>query len=336
MSIKTINTKKKVFVIAEAGNNHEGNFSNAKKLVVRAAKAGADAIKFQTFITEELIHKKKVNRFNQLKKFELKHSQFKQLREIAKKNKIKFISTPQDISSAKFLIKIVDIVKIASNDNNFFPMLDVVLRSKKPIIISTGMTTQKDIKNLIKYISKKISKKMIKKKISLLHCVTSYPVEDKYVNLNSIPYLIKTTKLNIGYSDHSLGNEACLGAVVLGAKIIEKHFTLDKKFSKFRDHALSADFIELKQLVHGIRKLEHQIGYFKKFILKPEKTLIKVTRKAPYARRDIYKGEKFNLKNIVFLRNTNSSSFLGLQNIIGKKAKIKISKDKRIDKKYII
>ena len=116
---------KRTFIIAEAGNNHEGNFNNAKKLVKLAAQAGADAIKFQTFITEKFVDKKNVKRFNQLKKFELSFKQFKKLKEIAHNKKLKFISTPLDILSAKFLIKNSDIIKIASSDNNFFPLLDL-------------------------------------------------------------------------------------------------------------------------------------------------------------------------------------------------------------------
>ena len=313
--------KKKTFIIAEVGNNHEGSFVVAKKLVVLAAKAGADAVKFQTFKTQNFIRKKDKKRFNQLKKFELSYKQFEFLKKLANKNKIKFISTPLDLESADFLLKNSDAIKIASGDNNFFPLIEKVLISKKPLIISTGMTDIKDLKYLIKTIENSIGKRKMKNKISLLHCVTSYPVEDKYANLRSISYLIKNFDINIGYSDHTIGNEACLASVALGGKIVEKHFTLDKNFSKFRDHALSADFSDLKNMVISIRKIERQLGEYNKKIVKPEKKLIKAVRRGVYAKTIIQKDEKVSITNTNFLRPSKSKDFLYIKKIIGKKIK---------------
>ena len=331
MKLKNFDLKKKVFVIAEAGNNHEGNFNIAKKLVHLAAKAGADAIKFQTFRTENFIRKKDVKRFKQLKKFELSYEQFKSLKKLALIKKIKFISTPLDLESADFLIKNADLIKIASSDNNFFPLIEKVLKSKKSIIISTGMTNASQIKDLTNYIYKVIGKKSAEKRIALLHCVTSYPVEDKFANLRSVEYLIKNSKLTIGYSDHTLGNDACIAAVAMGAKVIEKHFTINKKFSKFRDHALSADYTDLKNIVSRIRKVEKQLGRFNKEIQKPEKKLIKIVRRAAYADRDILPGEKISIKNVKFLRPSLTSNFFYLKKIIGRKIKKTFYKDQKIN-----
>lgn len=323
-------SKKKTFIIAEAGNNHEGNLKIAKKLVVLAAKAGADAIKFQTYKTENFIRKKDKKRFEQLKKFELSFNEFEILKNLAKKNKIKFISTPLDLESADFLIKKVDFIKIASGDNNFFPLIDKILISNKPLIISTGMTEILNLKYLINYIQKKIGEKNTKKRVSLLHCVTSYPVEDQYANLKSVSYLIKNFNLNIGYSDHTIGNEACLASVAIGAKIIEKHFTLDKNFSSFRDHKLSADFVDLKNLVQSIRKIELQLGEFDKKILKPEKNLIKIIRRGVYATRKINKDEKISNINSLYLRPSKSKDFLHIKKIIGKKIKYPKKQNQKI------
>ena len=260
MKLKNFNLKKKVFIIAEIGNNHEGNFNNAKKMVKLAAKAGADAVKFQTFRTENFIRKIDKKRFNQLKKFELSYKQFKSLRDLAHKNKLKFISTPLDLESANFLIANADLIKISSGDNNFFPLIDKILKSKKKIIISCGMMNINQIKSLEKHIYNSIGKKSAIERVAFLHCVTSYPVEDKYANLNSIRFMNKKINLTVGYSDHTLGIQASLAAVALGANIIEKHFTLDKNFSHFRDHYLSSDFRELKTIVDSIRRLEMQLG----------------------------------------------------------------------------
>ena len=331
MKLKNFDLKKKVFIIAEVGNNHEGNFSIAKKLVHLAAKAGADAIKFQTFRTENFIRKKDIKRFKQLKKFELSYEQFKSLKKLAHIEKIKFISTPLDLESADFLIKNADLIKIASSDNNFFPLIEKVLKSKKSIIISTGMTNASQIKDLTNYIYKVIGKKSAEKRIALLHCVTSYPVEDKFANLRSVEYLIKNSKLTIGYSDHTLGNDACIAAVAMGAKVIEKHFTINKKFSKFRDHALSADYTDLKNIVSRIRKVEKQLGRFNKEIQKPEKKLIKIVRRAAYADRDILPGEKISIKNVKFLRPSLTSNFFYLKKIIGRKIKKTFYKDQKIN-----
>ncbi len=313
--------KKKTYIIAEVGNNHEGNFNVAKRLVVLAAKAGVDAVKFQTYKTENFIRKKDKKRFSTLKKFELSYKQFEILKKIAHLNKIEFISTPLDLESADFLMKSADAIKIASGDNNFFPLIEKVLFSKKSLIISTGMTDIKNLKYLIKTIEKKIGKIRTKNKVFLLHCVTSYPVEDKYANLKSISYLVKNFRLKIGYSDHTIGNEACLASVALGAKIIEKHFTLDKNFSNFRDHALSADFSDLKNLVKSIRKIEKQLGEFNKKIEKPEKKIIKAVRRGVYAKMTIHKGKKVSSVNSTFLRPSKNREYLYIKKIVGKKIK---------------
>ena len=331
MKLKKYDSNKKIFIIAEAGNNHEGNFNTAKKLIALAAKAGADAIKFQTFKTENYINKADVKRFRQLKKFELSYAQFKSLKKIAHKKKIKFISTPLDLESADFLIKNVDLIKIASGDNNFFPLIEKVLKSKKSIIISTGMMNISQIKSLTNFIYKLIGKKSAEKRVSLLHCVTSYPVEDKFANLKSIEYLIKNSKLTIGYSDHTLGNEACIAAAAMGAKIIEKHITLNKKFSNFRDHALSADYIDLKNLIVSLRKIEKQLGEFNKEVQKPEKKLIKLVRRSAYANRNITEGQKISLENTSFLRPALTANFFNLKKILGMKVKKRFYKNQKIN-----
>ena len=331
MKIQKFNLKRKIFIIAEAGNNHEGNFNRAKKLITLAAKAGADAIKFQTFKTENYINRADIKRFKQLKKFELSYMQFKSLKKLARKKKLKFMSTPLDIKSAEFLIKNADLIKIASCDNNFFPLIEKVLKSKKPMIISTGMMNISQIKSLTNFIYKIIGKKLAEKRVSLLHCVTSYPVNDKFANLKSIEYLIKNSKLTIGYSDHTMGNEACIAAAAMGAKIIEKHITLNKKFSSFRDHALSADYTDFKNLIISIRKVEKQLGEFSKEVQKPEKKLIKLVRRSAYVNKDIAKGQKTSLENINFLRPALTSDFFNLKKILGIKLKKPFFKNKKIN-----
>ena len=324
MELKNFDLKKRVFIIAEIGNNHEGSIKLAKKLIRLAAKAGADAVKFQTYKTENFIRKEDKKRFKQLKKFELTYKQFKILKKFAYLNKIRFISTPLDIESANFLIKNTDIIKIASGDNNFFPLIESILNSKKSVIISTGMTNFIQIKKILRVIYKKIGKKNAKRRIGVLHCVTNYPVENNFANLKSIKFLKDKLDLTIGYSDHTIGPEASIAAVGLGARIIEKHFTIDKKFSKFRDHALSADYLDLKNMITSIRKIEEQLGKYNKEIQRSEKKMIKIVRRSGYLKKDMAVNKKLKITDINFFRPALTENFLHLNKLVGKKLRRKL------------
>jgi len=327
---------KKTFIIAEIGNNHEGSIKLAKKLITLASRAKVDAVKFQTFNTEDFINKNDKKRFSQLKKFQLTKKQFIELKNFAHSKKLKFISSPLDIDSANFLIKNSDVIKIASSDNNFFPMIDKLISSKKNIIISTGLTNMDEIIYLRNRIYKLINKKIAHQKIAFLHCVTSYPVDSKFANLNSINFLKDKLNFTIGYSDHTLGNDAALVSTSMGAKIIEKHFTIDKNFSNFRDHLLSADFKELSDMVKKIRKIELLKGNYEKKIQKCEKIFLNSVRRAAFAKNHINSGEKLTFKNIKFLRNNNSGNFFNIDKIIGKKLIKPVKKDRKITKKNLI
>ena len=328
------NPSREIFIIAEVGNNHEGNLSVAKKLVIQAAKAGANAIKFQTFKTEDFIDRNNTQRFNKLKGFELSFNDFVILKKLANKNGLYFISTPFDLSSAKFLSSNSDIIKIASSDNNFYYLIKEVLKSKKKIIISTGLADEKQIDNIVRYVSKLIGKNNFEKRISLLHCVTNYPVNYEQANLNSIIYLKKNFKCNIGYSDHTVGPEASLAAASLGAKIIEKHFTLSKTYSNFRDHALSADKEELAYIVSGVRKIEKMMGQINKKISFEEKKNITL-RRSIFAKLNIKKNTKITIDKLRFLRSDSLLSYLDVDRVLGKYSKNDIRQNSRITKKDI-
>tara|TARA_B100001029_G_C15052391_1_gene451755 strand:- start:532 stop:1500 length:969 start_codon:yes stop_codon:yes gene_type:complete len=314
--------KKPTFIIAEIGNNHEGNFVLAKKLVTLAAKAKVDAVKFQVFKTEKFIIDKIKKKFNKLKKFELSFNQFAKLKRLAHKYGLKFIVTPLDLQSMKFALKHADIIKIASGDNDFFYMIKKILISKKKIIISTGSSNFKQIVKILDV----LKKYKANKRSSLLHCVSLYPVEDKFANLKSIKFLKENSNINIGYSDHTIGVEACLGAVALGAKIIEKHFTINKKYSSFRDHQLSSDYKEMKSLVESIRRLENMLGQNNKEINNIERKNNNLIRRSVYAGSKINKGDYFNEKNVSFLRPRKNASNLNSKKLIGLRSKKNIAK----------
>ena len=232
MQIGEKDIDKKVFIIAEIGNNHEGNFELAKEMISKAAKAGVDAVKFQTFIPENLVCNEDKTRLKQLSKFQLSYNQFKDLSLFAEEKSVIFFSTPFDLKSAEFLNSIQPLFKIASGDNNFFPLIDIVAQFKKPMIVSTGVADLDLIKKIYDRIFSIWKNKNSNPGLALLHCVSSYPVPHDQANLSTISFLNKEfPDVAIGYSDHTLGIDAAVSSVFCGAKIIEKHFTIDKNYS---------------------------------------------------------------------------------------------------------
>lgn len=330
--------KQKTFIIAEIGNNHEGNFLLAKKLIREAKKCGADAVKFQTFVPELFVSSKDKKRFLQLSKFQLTYNQFHKLAQYAKKIGIIFFSTPMDVVSAKFLNKIQNIFKISSADNDFYKLIKTVAKFNKTIIVSTGLTTLSEIKKVEKIIFGIWNKfkKNKNRRLVLMHCVSSYPVPPNQANLNAIKTLANRFKnCLVGYSDHTIGNIAALSAVALGAKFIEKHFTIDKNFSNFRDHMLSADPNEMYKLVNDIRELENLLGNGKKNIQKSEKkNLINLRRKAAVLTK-ISKGKKIEDQDIKWIRSKSGIKNMHENKIIGKRINKNLGKDKIILKNYL-
>jgi sialic acid synthase SpsE len=315
------NKLKKTFIIAEIGNNHEGSFEVACKLIKEAKKAGVDAVKFQTFETKNFINVNEIQRFERLKKFELTKEEFYKLSLLAKKKNLKFISTPFDINSAIFLNKIVDCFKISSGDNNYYQLIEQVIKFKKSTIISTGLLNFKEIINLYRFVKKL---KFANSKIAFLHCVSSYPVKDNEANLLSISFLKKKFPFTIGYSDHTLGIHAAIAASVLGAKIIEKHFTLDNNYSKFRDHQLSANPHNMKYLVDSIRSIEKMMGRENKFLQPSEKKVMHSMRRSLYLSKNIVKNSKINVQNVSIVRPFVSLEPADFRKVIGKTTKVNL------------
>jgi len=281
-----------------------------------AAKAGVDAVKFQTYKTEKFILINDKKNFKKFKKFEFSFSQFRKLKSYANQKKLLFISSALDLESASFLIKNSDAIKVASSDNDFSLLYKKILKSKKPLIISTGFLNSNDINNLIRRLVK-----IRRSNITVLHCVSCYPTEKKEVNLLSIRNMKNNFGVEYGYSDHTIGVEACLCAASLGARIIEKHITLDKNFSNFRDHKLSSDYNELRELVKQIRKIELILGNKFKKIQKGENRILKAVRRKPYASKIIKKNDKFTEKNLNFLRSSISFKKTDINKLINKKSK---------------
>jgi N,N'-diacetyllegionaminate synthase len=292
----------RVMVVAEIGNNHEGSYAAATKMVSLAAEAGADAVKFQTFRTEHFVSRENEARFKQLKSFELSFAEFEKLSIIAKDKGIVFLSTPFDAESAVFLNRIVPAFKIASGDNTFYPLIELVASFGKPVILSTGLLDTRQVAETKARIEKLWETKRIKQEMAVLHCVCSYPVPPRQANLSSIAELRKELNCTVGYSDHTTGIEAAVFSVALGARIIEKHFTLDNNHSGFRDHKLSADPDEMARLVKRVREASELLGDDRKVIQDCEKSLEQAVRRSIVAARDIAKGAAIGPADIAWVR----------------------------------
>ena len=302
MKIGNFNTDDKVFIIAEIGNNHEGKIEVAKRMIEAAAKSGADAVKFQTIKAEHLIQKTDSVRFKTLKNFELTFNDYARLAELTRNEGLEFLSTPFDIEAALFLNDYVPAFKIASGDNNFYPLLKKVAGLGKPIIMSTGLADMVQIETAIRKIEDVWKERKLYSEIALLHCVTSYPTLQAEANLNKIKMLKEIFPLCIGYSDHTIGTLAAVSSVALGSRIIEKHFTLDKNFSSFRDHSISSDPIEMKKLVRQVREVELMMGDGKKVISKSEAVNSSKARRSIGINKNLAAGTIIRKDDLCWLR----------------------------------
>tara|TARA_B100000989_G_scaffold286624_1_gene255445 strand:- start:1447 stop:2451 length:1005 start_codon:yes stop_codon:yes gene_type:complete len=332
--------KKKTFIIAEAGVNHNGSLKIAKKLVNAAKKCGADYIKFQTFNPKLITtsqsniapYQKKIRlgetkQIRMLQKLSLSNDDFSKLYLHCKKKKIKFLSSPFDLESIKFLKDKtkMDYYKIPSGEITNYPYLKYLGKLNKKILLSTGMAELSEINFAIKLLVKNGTKK---NNITILHCISDYPTKIENVNLNFI-YTLKKISKNVGFSDHTLGTQSAVLAVALKANIIEKHFTLNKKM-KGPDHSMSLNVNEFKNFVKNIKDTELILGKDKKILTKGEKILKKFARKSLIAKTNIKKNEKFSELNLTTKRPGNGKSPILWNSIIGKKAKKNYKKDEKI------
>ena len=328
-----MNIKNNTFIIAEIGNNHEGSFQTAVKLINSAHKCGVDAVKFQTFKTEKFISSSNIENFNKYKNFELSHDEFYKLSIIAKKKRLKFISTPFDLESAEFLNNIVDAFKIASGDNNYFELIKKVIGFKKETLISTGLLDKNGLNRLYNFIK---NKKFNLNKLTLMHCVSGYPVPDKYANLRNISLIKNNYKCRPGYSDHTKGIYAGVAAVSLGAKVIEKHFTIDNNFSKFRDHKMALNPKDMKDFVKSIRIADLMLGKENKKIQKCEEGILKYARRNYYFNKEIKIGNKINKKDLDYVRPAKHLKKININFLINKKTKKRIKKNQIIKPEQFI
>jgi N,N'-diacetyllegionaminate synthase len=302
MLIGQVDLDREILVVAEIGNNHEGSFARAEEMIGRAAAAGAQAVKFQTIVPERLVTADQDARIAALRRFQFTQSQFEALAKIANVVGVMFLSTPFDLDSVPWLANLVPAFKIASGDNDYTPMLRAVAATGKPVIMSTGMADLADVaaaRDLLR--SEWIRHGHAGAGLALLHCVVRYPTPPADANLAAISALA-TLGETVGYSDHTLGVEAAVLAVAAGARVIEKHFTLDKKLSDFRDHQLSADPVELAELVRRIKHVEELMGASGKHVAAVELGSLSAIRRGVYAVRNLAAGTSITAGDLSYLR----------------------------------
>lgn len=320
----------KTFIIAEAGVNHNGSIELAFKLIDAAKESGADGVKFQSFKADNLLSPKaekaeyqkqttdvSESQYEMIRKLELSVGDHKKLIEYCNKIDIQFLSSPFDLESIDLLIELgLDILKIPSGEITNLPYLRKIGKLNKNVILSTGMADLGEIEDSLDVLTESGTDL---KNITVLHCNTEYPTHFEDVNLNAMLTIKNSFGVHVGYSDHTTGIEIPIAAVALGAKVIEKHFTLDRNMEG-PDHKASLEPNELKQMITEIRNIEKALG---NGIKKPSESELKnkpIVRKSLVAIKDIKKGEKFTKENVGIKRPGNGISPMRWEEIIAKEA----------------
>jgi N,N'-diacetyllegionaminate synthase len=323
------------FIIAEVGVNHNGDCDLAREMIYAAKHAGADAVKFQTFKAEKIVTKdaqkaayqkettgERESQYQMIKKLELKEDDFRELARYAKSEDIIFLSTPFDIESADFLEELnIPAFKVASGEINNLPLIRHIARKKKPIILSTGMSSLGDIEVALQALQSEGLEEIV-----LLHCTTSYPARAEDVNLRALHTLSCAFKLPIGFSDHTEGISAALAAVALGACIVEKHFTTDKKLPG-PDHSASVEPQELQKMVKGIRRVEMMLGSGLKKPTHDEEEIAKLVRRSLVASVDLPAGINIERGMLDIKRPGTGIEPKFLDSILGRKTRVDLKKD---------
>jgi N-acetylneuraminate synthase/N,N'-diacetyllegionaminate synthase len=336
--------REKVLIIAEAGVNHNGNLEMALELIDKAAEAGADVVKFQTFKAENLVSEsaqkaeyqisntsdKEESQFAMLKKLEIKEDWYPLLMKRCKQREIEFLSTGFDEDSLDFLEALnMPFYKIPSGEITNKPYLKHVAKKGKPIVLSTGMCDLKEIEDALGVLEEN---GISREQVVVLHCNTEYPTPMKDVNLLAMNHISRELGVKIGYSDHTLGIEVSVGAVALGARVIEKHFTLDRNLPG-PDHAASLEPKELGALVRSVRNMESAISG--SGIKEPSESELKnreIARKSIHLNKELEAGHIIQIEDLIMLRPAIGISPMQLDDVLGKRLIRNLFKSSLINK----
>ena len=336
---KLVGDGEPVYIVAEAGVNHNGNVDLAKEMITEAKKCGVDAVKFQVFKAEEFVSDPNSThtyrsqgklitepQLDMFKRYEFGVNEWKEIFEYCKNKNIDFFATPQNPSDLDFILSIVDmhVIKVGSDDLTNLELLGYYAKKNKPLIISAGMAYISEIEDAVNTIRNTGNNDLI-----VLHCVSSYPADAEEVNLRKMLTIMQAFDVIVGFSDHTIGSTAAVGAVVLGAKVIEKHFTLDKNLPG-PDHWFSADPVEMRELVNEIRFIEKALG---SGIIKPtpkELEMRKIARRSIVASKNINKGDVIT-KNMITVKRPGTGLVPKFINyVIGRRAKVDIKRNELI------
>ncbi|MDD5072712.1 MAG: N-acetylneuraminate synthase [Candidatus Omnitrophica bacterium] len=330
----------KIFIIAEAGVNHNGSLKVAMRMVDAAADAGADAVKFQTFSAESLVstyapkaaYQKAAtgntgSQLEMIKKLELGPDAHKELLRRCRKKKVIFLSSPFDLKSVDFLAGLgLKIFKVPSGEINNLPYLRKIGRLKRKVILSTGMSDLKEVRFAMGILTGSGTRP---EDITVLHCTTEYPAPMDEVNLRAMLTLKNRLRVQVGYSDHTQGIEVSIAAAALGAAVIEKHFTLDRDLPG-PDHKASLEPDEFRAMVKAVRNIETALGDGVKRPAPSELNNRKIARKSIVAAADIAKGDRFTVHNITVKRPGNGLSPVIYEKLLGRPANKNFKKDELV------
>jgi len=337
--MKHFKSKNDVYLIAEIGGNHEGNFEYAKKLTRLAAESGVDAVKFQIYTGDSLVNPKyDPDRNKHFKKFELTQEQYIELAQVCNKLDITFMASVWDIDAFDYIDSYMPIYKVGSGDMTAYNLIKKMVITGKPIILSTGLATFDEVKDVVSFIES-IDQNYIKdKKLAVLQCTSMYPIPDEDANLNVMNAYRKNFDIPIGYSDHTIGLDAVEIAVAMGAEIIEIHFTDSREGKEFRDHKVSATKDEIQTLIKKISKIKLIQGSSDKqpTLSEIESGHIKSFRRGLYAKREIKKGHIISEDDLITLRPLEGTGAEQFYNIVGKQSNKNIKLLESVANKYEI
>ncbi len=314
------NIDHEVAVIAEIGVNHEGSYEAAVKMLHLAHEAGADAAKFQTYTAEKFIASNDPARLSRVKNFALNFEQFIALKQEGEKIGIPVFSAAISDDVVPFLAEHFPVIKIASGDLNFKPVIQSAIQTGKPVILSTGLGTVEEIENAVRWAKDALGEEadLLKERLILMHCVTSYPAPIEQANVLSVPFLAEKFGLRVGYSNHVVGLAANYAAVALGCCLLEVHFTDCKTGREFRDHEISCDPEDLKKLVEMTKQIRQSLGVRGKMRMECELPMLQAVRKGLVAARNIMPGEKLEAKDIMYARPASEFSADEIDIVCGK------------------
>ncbi|MBM3836657.1 MAG: hypothetical protein FJ398_01635 [Verrucomicrobia bacterium] len=323
MKVGSVDLEREVLLVAEIGNNHEGDPRLALELVQAAAESGAGAVKVQVIRPDRLVNRSQAARIKQLSRFRLPHSVFADLAAAANAKGVLFMASAFDEQSLDEISDLVAAVKIASGDLDFWPLLARAARLGKPIFLSTGTWSLPEINVAVNEIARHLPREQsLSSRLALLHCVSMYPTPLQEANLRAIQTLRAEFGLTVGYSDHTLGIEAALLALALGSRIIEKHFTLDKKRDSFRDHALSADPEDLRRLAAITRNADAILGNGEKRPSPAELESAATMRRCIVAARDLALGDRLALADLEYVRPMGGLPPSAAQRLVGRRLRV--------------